>query len=153
MEYRECLVELDEVLNYLGEEELQKIPSKLVYAIKEKMDKNYKWKYDESKELYEQNLNRKTIAMLSYLNMKYLVNDEQRELLDKIHKFNERASDEKKREQYNVNNLFKDNKSNEYKENNYKENNYKENEMALQKYSENKWYKKILLFIKNIFKK
>ena len=89
MEYTKCLVELDEVLKYLNTEELEKIPYEIRNAIKEKKDKNYVWNYDESKDLSDQNLNRKTIAMLSYLNMEYLLNDEQRMLMEKLHRLNE----------------------------------------------------------------
>ena len=80
------LVELDEILKYLDKQELVKIPENIRKAIVEKKDKEYKWQYDETKELKEQNIHRKTIAMLSYLNMKYLLNDEQKELMRQIHK-------------------------------------------------------------------
>ncbi len=143
MNSRECLVELDEVLNYLDEEEFQKLPSQLIESIKENKDKQYSWKYDESKNLDEQNLDRKTIAMLSYLNMKYFCNEEQRKLLEEIHKFNEVQKEEQKRIQYNPENLFKD----------IDNSNYVKPEMSLQKVEETKWYEKIFLFIKNIFKR
>ena len=45
---------------------------------------------DETKELWDQDLDRKSIAILSYLNMEYLVNKEQKELLKEMHRFNER---------------------------------------------------------------
>ena len=90
MDYRKCLVELDAVLEHLVEDELEKIPLEIRKSIKREKDKNYVWKYDESKILSEQNLNRKTIAILSYLNMEYLLNDEQKKLMDELHRFNEK---------------------------------------------------------------
>ena len=86
MEYSKCLVEVDEVLKYLNPEELIKIPDNVRKAITDNKDKNYEWKYDESKKLEDQNLNRKSIAILSYLNMEYLLNDEQRKLMEQIHR-------------------------------------------------------------------
>lgn len=89
IEDTKCLVEIDEVLNHLEKEDLNKIPIEIRRAIKGKKDKNYNWKYDEFKELTKQKLNRKSIAILAYLNMEYLTTDEQREVLEKIHEFNE----------------------------------------------------------------
>ena len=90
MEYEKCLVELDEIFKYLKDEEKRNIPYEIRKAIKEKKDKHYHWNYDESKTLNEQNINRKTIAMLSYLNMEYLLNEKQKKLMEEIHKFNEK---------------------------------------------------------------
>ncbi len=78
MEYKCCLVELDEILRHLNDEELAKIPYEIRQSISEQKDKQYIWNYDESKGLYEQNINRKTIKMLSYLNIKCLLSEEQK---------------------------------------------------------------------------
>ena len=45
-------------------------------------------KSDETKPLKDQNVSRDTIAFLAYLNMEYLLNDEQKELMQQIHEFN-----------------------------------------------------------------
>lgn len=92
MDYKKCLVELDEVLEHLVEDELEKIPIEIRKAIKQEKDKQYVWKYDESKTLNEQNLNRKTIILLSYLNMQYLLNDKQKKIMEELHEFNERKN-------------------------------------------------------------
>lgn len=137
-----CLVELDEVLKQLDEKELEKIPSEIRKAISEKKDKEYKWQYDETKELNEQNLHRQTIAMLAYLNMEYLLNEEQKELMKQIHKHNEEKEEQRKCETYNKYDMFK---------NNIKYN--KPEEVALVEIKNEKWYEKIVSFIKNIFKR
>jgi len=139
MEDTKCLAELDEILNYLSKEELEKIPQEVREAIAENKDKKYIWKYDESKELKNQNLNRKTIAMLSYINMKYLLNEEQKKIMQEIHRNNERKLEEEKSLKYKSDNLF--------------EKNNKFEEIALTKINQEKWYKKIMLYIKNIFNK
>lgn len=139
MEYEKCLVELDVVLNHLTKEDLKKIPEDILKGIKEKKDKEYIWKYDENKELKEQQLNRKTIVMLSYLNMEYLLNNEQKELMKKIHELNEQKAEKEKQERYNVDDLFdniKDTKS---------------TGSALIEVKEESWYHKLFKFIKNIF--
>ena len=73
IDYNKRLVEVNEILNFLSEDDLLKIPEDVRNTIKENMDKQYVWKYDVSKELKEQNLSRDTIILLSYLNMEYLL--------------------------------------------------------------------------------
>ena len=143
MEYAKCLVELDEILGHLEKEYLDKIPQDVRNGITEKMEKHYNWKYDESKELNEQNIDRKTIAMLSYLNMEYLLDDEQRKLMEEIHKVNEMKAKEKMRAKAN-------NSLNRIKEEKIELN---DENVALVKTTHPKWYEKILAFVKNAFKK
>lgn len=138
MEYKKCLVELDEILKYLSQEDLAKIPEEIRKAIKEKKDMQYNWEYDESKELKDQNINRKTIAMLSYLNMEYLLNKEQKRFLEELHMANENKNEKEKAKKYGTNNIFN--------------NNIKE-EVALQEVKEKKWYEKLLSFLKKIIRK
>ena len=142
MEYEKCLVELDEIFKYLKDEEKRNIPYEIRKAIKEKKDKHYHWNYDESKTLNEQNINRKTIAMLSYLNMEYLLNEKQKKLMEGIHKFNEKKIEKEKSKKYNPDSIFKNNIKYDKKE-----------EVALAEVEERKWYEKIFSFIKKILKK
>ena len=144
MEYTKCLVELDEVLCHLIEDDLKKIPENIRNSIKKEKDKNYIWKYDESKELKEQNLDRKTIAILSYLNMEYLLNDEQKELMEKFHKANEQKTNKEKQEEYNTDNILK-------KEVQSSQDNLLTNKITI---LENKksFFEKILNKIKNFFR-
>ena len=80
--YKKRLVEVDEVLEHLSEENLSKIPLEIRQAIKENKDKNYVWKYDETKELKDQGLSKDTIAILAYLNSEYLLNEEQKKIIE-----------------------------------------------------------------------
>lgn len=146
MEYAKCLVELNEILGHLEKEYLDKIPQDVRNGITEKMDKHYNWKYDESKELEEQNIDKKTIAMLSYLNMEYLLDDEQRKLMEEIHKVNEMKAKEKMRAKAN-------NSLNRIKEEKTEKVELEDENVALVKITHPKWYEKILAFVKNAFKK
>lgn len=101
IDYNKRLVEVDEILNYLSEEELSKIPEEVKVAIKENKDKDYIWKYDEEKPLKDQKVDRDTIAILSYLNIEYLLNPEQKELMLEIHKVNQ-----EKQEQMGINKKY-----------------------------------------------
>lgn len=138
MEYEKCLVQLDEILKYLSDENLQKIPNEIKEFIKSEKDKNYLWKYDESKALNEQNLDRKTIVILSYLNMEYLLNTKQKEFIKRNHDFNEEKLEKEKQE----NDIFKNNKKS-----------IVQGEVSLVQMKEDKWYNKVFYFIKWIFKR
>ena len=139
MEYEKCLVEVDEVLNHLSKEELNKIPEDVLKGIKKHKDKEYMWKYDESKQLEEQKFDRNTIVILSYINMEYLLSKEQKDLMEKIHELNEQNFANEIQEKYDSKELFKN-----------KTNINVENENA--KLENNKWYNKMFSFIKRIFK-
>ena len=153
MEYEKCLVELDEIFKYLKNEALIKIPYETRKAISEKKDKQYNWKYDESKPLNKQNLKRETIAMLSYLNMEYLLDKNKKAIMEDIHKFNEEKIEKEKRKKYDPNNIFKENvPSTENDENKIEKNKDCSNkEMIVAK--EDKWYKKIINAIAKLFHK
>lgn len=142
MEYQKCLVELDEILEHLREEEQKKIPYEIRNIIKREKDKKYKWNYDETKSLREQNINRKTIAMLSYLNLEYLLSKEQKVVLSEIHKLNEIKTEEEKKKKYNTKDLFKNKTT-------------KKEEMVsiIVETKDKKWTNKVITFLKQITKK
>lgn len=77
--------------------------------------------------------------MLSYLNMKYLLNEEQKKLMEELHRFNENAIEKEKSKKYNPDDIFKSN--------------IKKEETELVEIKEKKWYEKILSLIKRIIKK
>lgn len=147
MEYTKCLVELDEILNYLSVENLEKIPYEIRKSIKEQKDKEYIWKYDDTKELKEQELDRKTIVILSYLNMEYLLNDEQKQFMENLHELNEQNLEKEKQERYNPNNLFKDRTSDTIQEKETRNEN-----VAMLEYKESA-FKRFLNKIKTFFSK
>lgn len=140
------LVEVNEILNYLSEDDLMKIPENIRNTIKENMDKNYTWIYDYNKHLKDQNLNRDTIIILSYLNMEYLLNNEQKQLMKEIHRLNELKAEEIKRKKYDAENLFK---TKETEQKDFKE---FEQGQALIEYKES-FFTKVISKIKNFFER
>lgn len=148
IDYNKRLVEVDEVLKYLSEEDLSKIPEDIRQLIKDNKDKEYEWEYDDTKPLKDQNLNRDTIAFLSYLNMEYLLNEDQKQLMQEIHEYNEKKLEEAKAEKYGVDDLFKNKKS--IQEEVEQKTNIQE--QSLVEYKES-FFKKIFNKIKNFFKR
>ena len=81
----------------LDPKELKKIPLDVRDAINEFKSLEYAWFYDDEKPLREQNIRKESVALLSYLNMTYLLDEEQRKLMDAMHIVNEY-----KKEQNNI---------------------------------------------------
>lgn len=92
IDFSKRFVEVDEILKYLSEADYNKIPTNVINYIKNNKDNSYTWKYDTSKKLKDQNVSDDTIAILSYLNMEYLLNPEQQEFMRKLHYLNDKKS-------------------------------------------------------------
>ena len=107
MDISKCLVEVDEILNYLSAEELNKIPEDIRAIIYENKDSEYVWNYDTSKTLQEQEVSDGTISILSYLNMEYLLNDRQKEIMKQIYDIADNEIEKRKREEYSPDFLSK----------------------------------------------
>jgi len=90
IEYNKRLVEVDEILKHLSKSDYNKIPEEIKEAIEKNKDKTYKWKYDDAKKLKEQDVPDDTIAILSYINMEYLLNEEQKKFVESLHELNEK---------------------------------------------------------------
>ena len=146
-DYNKRLVEVDEVLNHLSEEDLQKIPEDIRQIIEENKDKEYIWEYDETKEFKDQGLSRDTIIILSYLNMEYLLNQEQKDLMQQIYELNERKEEERAKQCFSEN-IFKNKQSQEEK----KQETQQSPVGALVVYKES-FFTKIVNKIKNFFKR
>lgn len=90
IEYNKRLVEVDEILKHLSKSDYNKIPEEIKETIDKNKDKTYKWKYDNTKKLKEQDVPDDTIAILSYINMEYLLNEEQKKFVESLHELNEK---------------------------------------------------------------
>ena len=88
--YSNDLVEVEVVLSYMSAEDLAKIPQKIWDYINKNKNNKYVWEYDETKSLLEQNLSKDAVAILSYINSEYLLNKEQKELMEQIYKQNDK---------------------------------------------------------------
>jgi len=149
VDYNKRLVEVDEILNYLSDEDLEKIPDDIKQAIRDNKDKDYTWNYDEDKPLKEQDVSRDTIAILSYLNMEYLLNEKQKQFMEEMHKRNEQEKRKKEysnETQYNYEDLFK-------RKNKVEDTNNEQEEVALIPVIEETFIRKIINKIKSLFKR
>lgn len=144
-EFAEASAEINEILKYLPEEYVEKIPKKLRDFFKEIESKEYKTNIDPYKTLDEQDLKPKTKTLITVLYRNYWCNEEERAELDKILIENDKKYEEELREKYNPDNIFKKkDKDEEIKE---------VEETSLAVYNNKMWYQKAFEFISNIFKK
>ena len=107
IDYKKRFVEVDEIIKYLPKKEFSKIPSNLIDLIEKNKDSKYIWKYDNNKKLEEQKIHKDAIAILSYINMKYILEDNQKMLMKNLHNYNEMKSEKLKREKFNPKTIFK----------------------------------------------
>lgn len=106
LEINKRLVEVYEVINNMDRASYEKIPINIINLIKNNKDINYQWKYDNTKDLISQNLPHDTIVILSYLNLKYLLNEKQIQYFKTLHYENEQKMEKEKMKKYNPNFIF-----------------------------------------------
>lgn len=140
--------EVDEVLSLMENIYVEKIPIKMRELFKNERLDGYEPKINTKIPLDEQNLQRKTLAILAMLNLNYWCEDknEKKELLA-LYAENDKKREEELREKYNPDNLFKK------KEQIIENNEIKQESMQLIEYQEQNIFKKILNKIMNLFKK
>ena len=135
------LVEVEYILKKLDDEYIKKIPQEIWDYIDENKDRNYIFNYDENKTLVEQNLSIDTISILTYINMEYLLGEEQKKEMIEFLRKDEMIAEQEKAKLYNPDDLFKNRKES------------KQQETSLVEVKIEKWYEKVFAFFKNMFKK
>lgn len=139
------LVEVEAVLERLEDKYKKKIPLEIWEYIKKNKDTTYDFYFDDNKPLENQKLNIDTIAMLTYINMEYLLDEEQKKEMLRLLREDEAFAEEKKKEQYKTEDLFKNRNDNKR----ITDNNFN-NEIAMTKYKES-FFRKIINKIKKLF--
>jgi len=135
-------VETIELLKYFSIEQVKKIPEEKLKVFLKFKDESYIYKVDETKSFFEQDMMLETKAIFTILFEDYWATDEQREALKQKEKEAFKELEDKKRNLYNPDNLFKNKKVNEV------ENYIKNTNITL---LNEKWYNKIIRVLKNIF--
>ena len=108
IETRQAYSEVNAFLQLIDSNMSNKIPKKLKNFFKREMDKKYQPVLQKNIPLKEQNLRRKTIAIISGLYLQYWCTDmSKKEELLKTYKNNEIKHQEQLREKYNPDMLFK----------------------------------------------
>ena len=155
IKYKKAYVELNEILKYLSNEQRDKISPNFINNISNNMDKDYKFTFDESKGIFEQNLMVETEALLVELYERYLAPDIEKEVWQKYDRLCLDKIENEKRKIYNANILDEKNTINKQDLviNNEDSLNEKSNNNLPVKYKKEKIFDKIIKSIKRVFGK
>lgn len=139
--------EVDKILSFMEVKYVEKVPKKMREMFKNEKLQGYEPKIDKDLPLDQQNLQRKTLAILTLLNLNYWCeNQEEKQELIKAYSENDRKREKEIREKYNPDNIFK--KNNDVK----KIEKVTEDVTSLIEYKEESFIKKLLNKIKRLFK-
>ncbi len=145
--YPKAYKEVIEILKYVPEESVNKIPQTMLDTFKTKMDKEYNFIVDINKTFEEQELLEETKAIFANIFRDYWATPYQKERIEAKEKYDSQKAEEEKREQYNPNDIFKrKQKDNEKDENIQAVNNNLPIEVKKEKF-----YEKIVNFFKKLF--
>ena len=99
--------ELSERLIEVDEKYKKKIPQEFFEFMNKNKDINYKFQYDDSKSIIENNLHIDTISLLTYININFLLDAESKKEMISLLNEDEIIAEEQKRKQYNPDSIFK----------------------------------------------
>ena len=85
--YKKAYTELNEIFKILDKEQKDKIPNDFINNISNNMDKDYKFEFDSSKGIFEQELMAETEALLVEIYERYLAPSEEKEMWQKYDKY------------------------------------------------------------------
>ena len=139
--------EVLEILKHIPLEDYNKIPKTKIELFKTNADNEYTFNYDPSKTLEEQNVSNITKGIIILLFRDYWATEIQRNKIIAKQNYDRMKLEEKKKENYNPDNIF----INHYK-NSFTDNTENNQELALIKTNNMKWYKKIWKLIKDFFR-
>ena len=103
--------EISELLSFMNIDEVNRIPESVRNYIEEEKSDNYITRIDKEEPFNPNNIDQRTINLITWLNIKYIANDEEKDIIIKMCKNN----DEINKQKYNTD-VFGNNEVN--KENN-----------------------------------
>ena len=148
VEYANAYSEVLEILKYISKEDYEKIPNSKIELFETNHNEDYIFKYNPNKTLDEQNVSKTAKAIIAILFRDYWATEIQKEKIITKQNYDRKQLEEKKKERYNSDNLFK---NNEKKIN--LDGTKQEQKLALIEINNIKWYKKVWKFITRFFSK
>ena len=105
--YPKAYKQVIEILKYVPQESVDKIPKEMIKTFKINMDDKYDFKIDISKSFEEQDIFEETKAILANIFRDYWSTPEQKERILEKERNDREIEENIKREKYNPDNLFK----------------------------------------------
>ena len=109
VEYANAYSEVLEILKYISKEDYEKIPNSKIELFETNHNKEYIFKYNPNKTLDEQNVSKTAKAIIAILFRDYWATEIQKEKIITKQNYDRKQLEEKKKERYNSDNLFKNN--------------------------------------------
>lgn len=134
---KKAFSEVDMILDLIDSEMKNKVSANFIKFIKEEKDNNYKPNINPELPLEEQNILPETIDILALLKLNYWCNEEEKKELLKVLNKNEQQFQKEAKEKYDIDKLFKTNKTKEIID-------------LPEKVESENFIKKLIKFIKNI---
>ncbi len=161
--YTKAYKEVIEILKYMPEESVNKIPETLLKTFETKQDKSHNFVVDENKNFEDQNLLEETKAIFANIFRDYWATPEQRERIIAKENYDRKMLEEEKRKKYNPDEIFKNKKKIEIPKNikedvqkSEKEEYIKETDEEISnlpvEIKKEKFYQRFINFIKRMFK-
>ena len=141
--YHKAYKEVIEILKYVPQESVNKIPKTMLETFEKKMDKDYVFNVDINKSFEEQNLLEETKDIFAVIFRDYWATPYQRERIKEKEKYDRQKIEEEKANKYNPDDIFK---------NKEKDNIVVNNNLPVEIKKEN-FFKKFISFIKKIIRK
>lgn len=113
--YNKAYKEVLEVLKYMSDEDVNKVPKDMIETFEVKQDKNHIFEVDTEKSIEEQNLLEETKDILANIFRDYWATEEQKQKIIARENFEREKLELEKREKYNPDKIF------EKKEESYKD--------------------------------
>ena len=141
--YHKAYKEVIEILKYVPQESVDKIPKTMLETFEKNMDKDYVFNVDINKSFEEQNLLEETKDIFAVIFRDYWATPYQRERIKAKEKYDRQKIEEEKANKYNPDDIFK---------NKEKDNVVVNNNLPVEIKKEN-FFKKLISFIKKIIRK
>ena len=148
VEYANAYSEVLEILKYISKEDYEKIPNSKIELFETNHNKEYIFKYNPNKTLDEQNVSKTAKAIIAILFRDYWATELQKEKIITKQNYDRMQLEEKKKERYNSDNIFKNNKKKIILDATEQE-----QKLDLIEINNIKWYKKVWKFITRFFSK
>ncbi len=104
---REAFKEVNEIIELMGQEYKSKVPNQLLELLKKEQDTEYQTKIKKELPFEKQIITRTALILLNYINTNYWLEEEKKKQVRKDYLENEAKYQNKLREKYNPNDLFK----------------------------------------------
>lgn len=151
IEFANACTEVLNILKYIKDEDLNKIPQFEIDNLKYNANTNYKFEYDCKKNINEQNISKLAKTIIAIYFCDYIATPRQKKMVNDKQKYDEMMLENEKRKLYNSENIFRI----ENTKNNLSWQNeiIQTENVALIETKHIKWYKKIWNKILSLFKR